>query len=382
MTTILAKKSNKQFMILSAIGILFVVDAHAWSPLAIMGYFFPYNSFFIPMFCFISGYFFKYSKLEHMPSYFLHKVKTLLLPFFIWNTVYGILINVLHYYGVISYGSPLSVSTLVIRPFLDCLMFDINSPSWFLPALFLVIILYALIRKILNPFWNEYIASILFILIGTYCVYLSRRGYNQNSFYLPILKTFFLLQFYQIGVFFNRHIEPLYSKAPKLLLLSIPVIINTLISYKVGFVTFNFTDITTMSGFRTDYYFLPLITSITGICFWLTIANILTPALGNHRLVNYISDNTLTIMLHHIFFFNVYNLILAILTALNILHIPFNFDAFRSTAWYRFDIVITCNIMYVFFGMFGPIITKYLFTKLKNVLPLNNKKKEVITQPL
>ena len=29
------QKSNKTFMILSALGILFVVDAHAWSPLGL-----------------------------------------------------------------------------------------------------------------------------------------------------------------------------------------------------------------------------------------------------------------------------------------------------------------------------------------------------------
>ena len=39
------QKSNKTFMILSALGILFVVDAHAWSPLGLMTNFFPYNSF-------------------------------------------------------------------------------------------------------------------------------------------------------------------------------------------------------------------------------------------------------------------------------------------------------------------------------------------------
>ena len=44
------QKSNKTFMILSALGILFVVDAHAWSPLGLMTNFFPYNSFFMPIY--------------------------------------------------------------------------------------------------------------------------------------------------------------------------------------------------------------------------------------------------------------------------------------------------------------------------------------------
>lgn len=40
-------KTNKQFMILSAFGIIFVVDAHAWGGVGLMINIFPYNSFFI-----------------------------------------------------------------------------------------------------------------------------------------------------------------------------------------------------------------------------------------------------------------------------------------------------------------------------------------------
>lgn len=51
-------KSNKAFMLLSAFGIIFVLDSHCG---AVLGFarLFPYDSFFMPMFVFISGYFFK-----------------------------------------------------------------------------------------------------------------------------------------------------------------------------------------------------------------------------------------------------------------------------------------------------------------------------------
>ena len=94
-------KSNKQFMILSAIAIFFVVDAHAMSPFYIMANLMPYNSFFMPLFAFISGYFFSPKKLDKLPSYLLSRVKKLLLPFFVWNLLYGILTNLLRYFGII-----------------------------------------------------------------------------------------------------------------------------------------------------------------------------------------------------------------------------------------------------------------------------------------
>ena len=50
-------KSNKKFMLLSAIGIFMVVDSHTFTAFNILGDFLPYNSFFMPMFVFISGYF-------------------------------------------------------------------------------------------------------------------------------------------------------------------------------------------------------------------------------------------------------------------------------------------------------------------------------------
>lgn len=370
------KKSNKTFMILSAIGILFVVDAHAYSPLAVMGNILPYNSFFMPMFCFISGYFFKSDKLQNLPRYIFHKCKTLMIPFLAWNFIYGVLIQILRQNGIITYGKPLSFHTLFVQPFLDCMMFEINSPAWFVPALFLVIVFYALLRRLCGRIWNEPAVTLLSIGMGTACVWLSKKGYQADPHWLPFLKMGFLLQFYQIGVLFKSHLEPLYHKIPKLFLLLIPIITNTLLAYKVGIVTLNFMDLTSMSGFQTNYNLLPFITSVSGICFWLTLAELLAPAIGNSRLVNYISDHTFTIMMHHIFFFNLYNAVLAVLVKLSVIHLPFDFAAFAATAWYRCTPVITVNIFYVIFGMCGPLLVKYSYDKINGFIKKSLKEKK------
>ena len=121
----------------------------------------------------------------------------------------------------------------------------------------------------------------------------------------------------------------------------------------------HFNDITTMSGFLTDNYWLPLVTSLTGICFWLSISDIMIPILENNPIINYISSNTFTIMMHHILFFNIYNLILAVLTQFLIIYIPFDIMAFQSTAWYRFEPVSACRFIYLIFGVGGPLICKF-----------------------
>lgn len=74
-------KSNKKFMVLSAIGILMVVDHHTFTALNLFGDYIPYNSFFMPMFVFISGYFNKVDTSTRLLPYIGKKIRTLLLPF-------------------------------------------------------------------------------------------------------------------------------------------------------------------------------------------------------------------------------------------------------------------------------------------------------------
>lgn len=75
-------KTNYTFAILSAIGIVMVISAHAGSALNLFSDYFPYNSFFMPMFIFISGYFFKDKNIKSFDStknYIIKKIKNLLI---------------------------------------------------------------------------------------------------------------------------------------------------------------------------------------------------------------------------------------------------------------------------------------------------------------
>lgn len=83
------KKTNKQMMILSFMGIVFVVDNHCGQPLSFLTSIFPYNSFFMPMFVFISGYFFNPELLLNLKNFILHKIKNLIKPFLIYNLILG-----------------------------------------------------------------------------------------------------------------------------------------------------------------------------------------------------------------------------------------------------------------------------------------------------
>lgn len=82
-------------MILSAIGIIMMVDVHAGSPIGFLINLFPYDSFFMPLFVFISGYFFNPEKATNMVSYIIGKLKRLLVPYVVHNLLIGGLVTIL-----------------------------------------------------------------------------------------------------------------------------------------------------------------------------------------------------------------------------------------------------------------------------------------------
>lgn len=354
------EKTNKQFMLLSALGILFVVDAHAWSPLGLMTNFFPYNSFFMPMFCFISGYFFDIKHVESLCSYIKRKVKRLLLPYFVINFFYIIGVSVLRDRGIILYGKQFSLYVLFIEPFVDGMSVELTNPAWFVPVLFIVVVLYALIRKVFFHFWNNKVATFIFVILGGFSVWLSRSGYNSQGV-LPVLKTLFMIQFFQLGVIYHCEWEEYFKKVSKLTVFILTIMINTVLIYVYPEGIW-FNNISTMSGFLTNNCFLPLVTSVTGISFWLKATELLVPVLGNNRIVNYISNSTYTIMFHHILFFNLYNVFLLVFpyTAEY-----FDTEVFRATAWYRFEPNPSMRVFYVLVGMAGPLICKLGWQKVK-----------------
>ena len=61
---------NKEFRILSAIGIILVVAGHLGYDLFDIGGLFPYYSFHVFIFLFVSGYFYREEAQERIVSYF------------------------------------------------------------------------------------------------------------------------------------------------------------------------------------------------------------------------------------------------------------------------------------------------------------------------
>lgn len=294
------KKSNKGFMILSFFGILFVLDAHIGTSICFFSGIFPYDSFFMPMFVFISGYFYRESHSDtyrDVIHYTIHKAKRLLIPYLFWVFAYGILTTGMRRIGIIKFGGH-SVSVILREVLTSGWSYGFNDPSWFVPLLFCVCVLYCFLRKVFGKCWNDWAAVLCLIVLGAWAVFMSKTGFNTPRHYM-LLKVAFFLQFYHIGLLFQKHLEIHFDRINALLLCVLAAAVNIILLRFYGD-SISFPNCASMENFRMDNLLLPLLTSLTGIAFWLKISKVLIPVLGGNGIVHYISSNTFFIMTHHL----------------------------------------------------------------------------------
>lgn len=366
-------KDNKAFMILSALGIIFVVDNHTGKSIGLLTQIFPYDSFFMPMFVFISGYFFSKTHITSWVAfldYLAKKIQKSLAPFLFWVAFYGVLTSVLCYFNVLEIGKT-TLRDLIYDLCTSGGSFAFNDSAWFVPLLFSVIITYCFIRKILCNHWNDYIAMIIFAISGAAVVYLSYLGLQIYVLLMPLKITFFL-QFYHLGVLFRNKLERIFDSLSLMSLCGSAIIVNLLLLAVYGS-NISFPMCATMRGFHCSNPFLPLITSITGITFWLKIAKLLVPVLGQNGTINFVSNHTAFIMTHHLL---VKHIFISLLIALNYsglsLFSTIDIQAFRTDAWYIFSDYKWCMVACFIFTVYGCVMLCKCWEIAKNKIAIKS----------
>lgn len=358
------KSINKQFLILQTIGILLVVLGHKGGISLFSDWFEPY-SFHMPLFIFISGYFYKKQNDFNFKGFLIKKIKSLLIPYFVWNFIYGIIVFILKRRNIINFGDDFTFNSLFIEPWKGGHQFIFNLASWFVLALFIVHISYALFRIILKTMKieNDYILLLIIFSIGCTGIFLANDGY-LNGWYLPLIRTMFLLPFYHIGYLYKEKIEKKDSLNNYIYFLLIFTIQFLLIKkYKaLGFSSVWCND------FNKTNILLPYITSLTGILFWLRISKILVPSVNDSKIIKYVGENTWTIMMHHIFIFFLFNLFLSYVSPILGLS-GFDYNALKNDIYYAYTPdTYSFRIFYVILGITIPLTTKYTFSRITSKL--------------
>ena len=378
-------KSNKKFMLLSAIGIFMVVDHHTFTAFNLFGSFIPYNSFFMPMFVFISGYFNKVNSGTKLLPYFGKKLKTLILPYIGITVIVYILQQLMNLLktGEIDMLSSWYLSYILERVVTVGSPFAICTPMWFVIALFSTLTVYAILKKLLGRIWNSHVMFVLFFALHLLAIYLAKNTDPETIYpFLVPLKVLFFLPFLELGIIYRDRLENKHESMPgggKLGLMALLLVFNAVrtmylpMPYDVAF-----DSIDDLSGFTSPYIVTPMISSIVGILFWLTLTDLIGKPLCESRFVNYMSCNTFWIMGLHIVFFNIVNCILMLLC--NVIELPyFDVEAFRESEWYYWELSSNFKIVYVLVGILGPLALKRLFDLICSPLQKIGGKKQIAT---
>lgn len=203
------KKINYQFKLMYAIGMIMVVANHCGNGGVSLFYeFFPAYSFHISLFVFVSGYFYKEDAEAHIGKYIWKKIKTLLIPFYLWNFAYALFAQIMSLRGF-SFGLGVTLKRLLIDPITSGHQYIYNLATWFVIPLFMAEVLNVLVRKLLTFIKGkikEYVCITISLIMGLLGIFMASRGYN-TGWWLVLTRLLYFIPFYSAGYFYNRVLE-------------------------------------------------------------------------------------------------------------------------------------------------------------------------------
>lgn len=296
------QKENIQFRILYFIGIIMIVAGHIGGGGVSLFYeFFPAKSFHLALFIFCSGYFFANNINKKSSDVIIKKFKKMIIPLYIWNLIYGIIVFLLHKCGI-KIGMGLSLKSLIILPIYNGHQFMFNLASWFIWPLFIIEIINIFIIKFTSKkSIYGYIYFVITLLLGFLGVQLAINGFNK-TWWLLLVKILYFLPFFAFGILYRNNLEKydiLSNRKYFLIIISI-----TLLSIYI----FNGTIIYVPAWCNNfDSFYRPFIVGFLGILFWLRLSKIMIPVFKNSKLMYSVSKNTFSIMMHHLTGFFILN---------------------------------------------------------------------------
>ena len=341
--------------ILKALGIMAVVGGHcginflSW---------FPVYSFHMPLFMFVSGYFFHD---QSFASLLKSKAKHLLCPLLLWNLFFGVLGTVLLHYGLTRMGSPISIETFFIKPFMLKSPYAFIGPLWFVATLLEVQLLcwglYRLCKR--NLFGLVGIALLCHIA----AVIMADHRWHQiyGEWMLVAERALFLFLFYVLGSLYRHYVERKdFFSVNRVAVL---VILNGIL---LGFVSRNI-GIGVYSMSIPHPIWMPLVTSLTGIYLYLQAAEILKDKVKRNSLLGFIGEHTFSILALHAFFFWLLNTCFFLLKQHGIFPLrSFRYDQYMQNTWFHItEHAPMINGIYFLVGMGGSLLCVYLYERYK-----------------
>jgi len=365
---------NYQFKILYAFGIIFIVAGHTNynGGIAFLdNWFIPY-AFHVGLFAFASGYFYKRTHQSNIMVYIKKKFTHLIIPLFIWNIFYGVLVYALRFKGF-TIGGDFTIENLLLTPITTGHQFAYNLAGWFVIPLFIIEVCNIVFRKVLEKLKmeNEFLIFALYLIAGLCGAWLSMNGYN-SGWLLVLARTLYLLPFFALGLLYHAKLEKI-DKVPNIIYFAIVFILQLGVITKYG------GTVTYSASWCNDFdnIYMPFVVGILGIAFWLRVSRILVPALKDSKCMNYIANNTFSIMIHQFLGFMFVKFLFSLGYRYFSLFPNFDWIEYKTNIFYFYlpQGIVQYTILYLIAGIMIPLAIAYIvgFVKkqLKNKLKKN-----------
>lgn len=355
------KETNYAFKILYVFGIIFVVAGHCGYGGISLGYdWFMPNVFHLGLFMFISGYFYDSAHENNVWHFICYKFKKLMVPLYLWNLVYGLLVLASKQIGF-TIGEHFSLWNLLVAPLVDGHQFMYNLAGWYVPSLFFAHVVNVCFRKILKKlsFCKNWVVEGVYLGIGIAGVYLSMQGYN-TGIWLPFLRLAYFLPFYGLGTLYKNELE---HKVPvsRLAYFGIIFLVQLLlITVNKGVIAFYPSWCT---GF--NHVFTPFLLGGLGIFFWLGVAKILEPAIGRSKYILLVAEHGYTIMINQFLGFFVVKTFFALINKCFHMCGSFSWEGYYTDIWYYYlpGGLSQWYILYLLAGILVPVLLGIMIKK-------------------
>lgn len=358
-----------RFKIIYALAMIMVVGGHCFGGGIDINFsaWFPAYELHLALFMFSAGYFYKKSSESNVKKYIIKKIKKLIIPLYIYNFIYGIIVQLLKLKGF-KIGSELSIRTLFIDQITTGHQFRYNLGGWFVIPLFMIEIYNILLRKIFAKInLPEYIYFLINILLGAIGNYISYKGYN-TGWWLVLARMMHFLPYFGLGIFYKNCFEEYEKKISTEHLLLLIFIVKSYMLIAGCKQSFS-------PAWCNDFSknpFTPIIVAFLGIFFYMRLATILEPVIGKNKYLNLIADNTYSIMINHFIFFMGVKTLFAIISKLTDHCSGFDWVKYKTDIWYYYIPKGTQSlIIYLAAGIIGPISIQLLINRIKKFVTNN-----------
>ena len=342
--TLLSNKRNDTYDIVKGIAIILMVIGHSGCPHYLKNYIYLFH---MPIFYFVSGYFFNEKYLNNKLDFIKRKLNQLYRPFVVYGLIFLFLSPLLYKANIIDNvysAQEIKERTITIIIFRSVEKLAVSF--WFLRSLFTVSILFLFIRFITSKFkkWKD--ASTILIVLFLFIIgnILAIRGIKLPS---QFQREFIVLFFYALGFYFKKSGFPIICN--KLLFSFLFILLAILAIYtRVDLV-----------GSYFNNFFLFFIGSILGIYFLLIFSKYLLNTKLSCILI-YCGKHTISILALHFISFKIVSLLIVNYENLPIKRLSdipvISLDNTRLYYW----------IFYTIIGVTIPLLVNYIFSNIKN----------------